>query len=320
MNHMNAAHYACENNNSRVLKSLSDAGISFDMRTKEGYTPLHYCVKSRCVDGVKLIVDKHPNTLNIQDNSGKTALNLSASIGLEYMVEYLMQYVDYNIPDEIGMTPLHTAAMRGYRGVVKAILDSDPLNAVNCDALDMFGRTPMYLAASNGSVSVVKLMKVYGCSTVITSGSDGTIAVDVSLTGGYKYTSKYLFKVAEGIKDLTNIFNIKHLIDVNTKDAIGDTPLHKAALSGYNYTFISGSKYEGNYYEQSPLHYASMVGNVDMVKVFIQHLQYISMIDMYNNTPLHFASMNGHEGVVKLLIHNGAIRDYKNIILLWIWL
>eukprot|EP00919_Chromeraceae_sp_WS-2016_P015764 GHVR01037354.1.p1 GENE.GHVR01037354.1~~GHVR01037354.1.p1 ORF type:complete len:225 (-),score=33.20 GHVR01037354.1:47-721(-) len=197
------------------------------------------------------------------------------------------------------MTPLHTAAMRGYYGVVKTILESD--KSVYCNAIDMFGRTPMYLAASNGHVGVVMLMGKFECSTVIGSDVDGTSPLDESVSRGFRGTSQYLYKIHSQ----------------NKKDAIGDTLLHKAALSRYNYDFIDTSVYEGNYYKQYPLHYTGLVGNISMAKVLCQLIflfqKDIDLYDKYGNTALHFAAMNGHESVVFLLLKYGANKYSKNI-------
>eukprot|EP01125_Pyxidicula_operculata_P005972 TRINITY_DN2088_c0_g1_i3.p1 TRINITY_DN2088_c0_g1~~TRINITY_DN2088_c0_g1_i3.p1 ORF type:complete len:401 (+),score=69.02 TRINITY_DN2088_c0_g1_i3:528-1730(+) len=55
----------------------------------------------------------------------------------------------------------------------------------------------------------------------------------------------------------------------------------------------------------TPLHYASMNGDIDMVKFLLSKNASI-LPDSHGETPLHLASLNGHQEVVQLLIQIGA--------------
>ncbi|XP_021712114.1 uncharacterized protein LOC5564954 isoform X2 [Aedes aegypti] len=59
----------------------------------------------------------------------------------------------------------------------------------------------------------------------------------------------------------------------------------------------------------TPLHYASRNGNLEMVKLLIDNRANVDTTQNEGWTPLHYASQNGHIDVVKLLIDNRANVD-----------
>ena len=58
--------------------------------------------------------------------------------------------------------------------------------------------------------------------------------------------------------------------------------------------------------QQSPLHIAARLGNVDNVVLLLQHgaLPDSTTQDLY--TPLHIAAKEGHEEVAQVLLEHGA--------------
>lgn len=56
--------------------------------------------------------------------------------------------------------------------------------------------------------------------------------------------------------------------------------------------------------------WASHTGEVDIVKVFIDHGANIEITDLEGNTPLILSVINGHTEVVKFLLSKGANREH----------
>ena len=65
-------------------------------------------------------------------------------------------------------------------------------------------------------------------------------------------------------------------------------------------------------FNQTPLHWASAEGHVDMVKLLIKHGADVNLSDLYGFTPLHCAALEGRSSVARVLIDNGANVDAKN--------
>jgi ankyrin repeat protein len=60
--------------------------------------------------------------------------------------------------DDLGVTPLHTAAFWGHRDVVKSLL----AHGAEANAKDKQGRTPLHWAVSQGHKEVAELLRQHG--------------------------------------------------------------------------------------------------------------------------------------------------------------
>lgn len=68
--------------------------------------------------------------------------------------------VDVDSPDSRGQTPLHVAALRGHKNVVRALLSI----GARVDACCQFKWTPLHLAALAGHVDVIRLLHSAGAN------------------------------------------------------------------------------------------------------------------------------------------------------------
>ncbi|KAE9556621.1 hypothetical protein FO519_000027 [Halicephalobus sp. NKZ332] len=63
----------------------------------------------------------------------------------------------------------------------------------------------------------------------------------------------------------------------------------------------------------TPLHYACMAGNIEMVKLLIEHEANVNAVQKTTHaTPLHFACQSGNEKIVKFLLDKGAVPHIKD--------
>ena len=100
----------------------------------------------------------------------------------------------------------------------------------------------------------------------------------------------------------------------------GNTPLHFAAISS-NVEVVSALLSKGglpstmNMYGTSALHQAVEKADVDVVEVMIEceHVN-INLANVYGYTPLHLAAIEGNVRMTELLVSKGANKKAKNTV------
>lgn len=103
-------------------------------------------------------------------------------------------------------------------------------------------------------------------------------------------------------------------IDVNQRNNSKESALMIAA---YKNNFVAtqhllDKKAEVNNTGWTALHYAAMTGNVDLVRVLLDHHAFVDAESPGKITPLMMAARAGHVEVVKLLLEEGAIVTLRN--------
>ncbi|RFU31833.1 hypothetical protein B7463_g4512, partial [Scytalidium lignicola] len=106
----------------------------------------------------------------------------------------------------------------------------------------------------------------------------------------------------------------KGKVDVDSKDAYGETPLSYASGQGHEAVvkfLLEIDKVNVNskdIYGQMPLLYAVKNGHEAVVKLLLKTGKVnVNSKDTYGQTPLLYATKNGHEAIVKLLLKTGKV-------------
>jgi cytohesin len=106
---------------------------------------------------------------------------------------------------------------------------------------------------------------------------------------------------------------------INTKDALGRTPLHLAALSqsvdSVKELLENGAEIDNcDEMKETPLHGAVVKcrQSTDVVKLLIFKGANVNAKDQFGQTPLHIAAFNENSKLAILLIHSGADLSIKN--------
>ena len=113
--------------------------------------------------------------------------------------------------DKVENTPLHLAAVRGHKDVMKFLVASK----ADVNAKNISGKTPLYSVALSGHKDMVELL-LANKADVNVKDMDGNTPLN--------------YVALSGRKDIVELL-LANKADVNTKDNKGQTPLHKAVFS-----------------------------------------------------------------------------------------
>jgi len=106
--------------------------------------------------------------------------------------------------------------------------------------------------------------------------------------------------------------------DVNAKDDVGMTPLHRATYQGYKeiaeLLIAKGADVnaKGGVNGGTPLHWAAEEGHKETAELLIVKGADVNAKNRGGGTPLHHAARKGHKEIVELLLAKGANVNAKN--------
>lgn len=122
-------------------------------------TPLHSVISNeRPESAIALISIYIKRNLNFEkpDKDGKTVLHLACMVGLDDVVNHLIQAgANVHAVDDAGRTPLHYAALRGKENIARTLLKAN----AKLDAQDNQNNTPLHLCYS-GEQSLRELFQM----------------------------------------------------------------------------------------------------------------------------------------------------------------
>jgi len=115
-----------------------------------------------------------------------------------------------------------------------------------------------------------------------------------------------------GFSGLARHLIMMHAADVNAKCAKhGLSPLHVASMFGqvdFSRVLLEcGANVNAHArYDWTPLHFVSTEGYIRVAQLLLEHKAISNTRNNVNDTPLHLASRRGHLEIVQLLLHHGA--------------
>lgn len=266
-----------------IVKLLLEQGAVVDSKNSEGWTPLMDASSNGHLEVVKLLLDNGADP-TASNTEGWAPLQFACRAGSVPIMEYLLEKgSSIHVADIDDYTPLHAASSGGHPDVVKFLVEK----GASVDACDNYGTTALNFACRNGDFQTVEFLIESGGDP--RSKSNGNYS---PLHGASEYGHPNVVKL------LMKIF-VGHDSDQSPdQDASVSDTHHDEGETGPNIQDILDLQ---DKFGRTPLWYAAMNGNEDVIETLLPHSP-SSSPDRYGTIPLCVAVRNGHEDTVKKLV------------------
>ena len=303
-------HTACEHGHLNMVKTLIECGARVNDEDVDGNTPLHLTVRN---ETVQLLLRDCMSDPSIKNKEGRTPLHIACLCGNWDSVRLLVEHgASVSAEDIHRQTPLSLAVLSEHTSIVSALLGE-------------FGCVPndgsLHAACERGNLSMVKTLIEHGAS-VNDKDVNGNTPLSLALLHHHEIlaaelVSEFGCDPNDGVSLHTackhgNLSMVKTLIEqgasVNHGGVDGNTPLHLTArferiktMQAVPRDFKTDPNIT-NKEGRTPLHIACVSGNLDGVKLLINHGACVCTKDIGNNTPLSLAVLNNHSSIVSALL------------------
>ena len=204
------------------------------------------------------LLDRHEIDVNYRDTKGYTGLALAATTTHISIVKILLNYVDVDLPNNIGSTPLIIAAEGGKDEIVMEMLKYNAdWRLQNHD-----GHTAFMKAVIHGHAQVVKVLLAHKALEQIADDS--------------RRTAMHIACSAEETKpDMIDLLH-EQRFELDAKDDRGRTPLHYACRVGNievakTLLALHADIRIKDSFERTPLYVAWQNGHNDLAKLLQSH-------------------------------------------------
>ena len=296
-----ALHEAAQNGHDQIVTFLLDNRYNMKSEIEEGMTPLAVAAFAGQSNVVQVLLDRganplkknsegqtlvsqladlqrensldsHVDTIQVllkagiaiddMDRSGRSALHYAMRMGnLKIAKELLNSDANPNLQDYMHWTPLHTAASKD-KEFSELLLE----NKADVQSRDEDGWTPFHVAAQNGRVDVMEVLWKAAPAVIRRSSKDGRTPLH------------FAGREIESMEWL-----LAHNLEVDAKDAFGETALMTAARSG----------------------------SANVVGLLLSHKADPQLRDNFKKTALHRAAEGGSVSVAQSLLEKDiSIIDY----------
>ena len=285
-----------------------------------GDTALAYAADKGFKSIAEMLIDKGAN-VNLANADGETPLHRACAAGNTSTAELLIVHkADVNAQTLHAETPLHDAVMNQQMEAARLLVEHGAeVNVQIADGSDMTGRTPLHFAVANGQNQMIQFLLEHGANPNLTA----TCLDAPTGVGGTKYEGfpALLLAVVRHEPETAELL-LKFKADVNQADDKGYTPLMQAVYRQYpefiELLLAHGAKTElRNTQDQTPLFAAVFFGQTKLAGLLLKGGADVNAVCRFGGgTALFQATERGEVETIRLLLdHHAAVNlldDYGN--------
>lgn len=276
-----ALHLACIKRNEEVVKLLIDRHANLDIQSVDGETPLMSAIWESDVAIAKMLIDNKADHKKRSNNY--SALTLASYCPkTDEIVRYLLEKgSDVNEIDPDGWAPIHTASWlwsEANLAVINLLIE----RGANLEAQNPSERTPLHLAIDEGDQEIIRLI-IQKSKNVEIPDDQGLTALHVATLRQNEEAMKLLINKPARLdaKDKEGCTALHHAIRNEKSDASSCKSIVTLLLNGYApINAVNANK-------ETPLHWATIYGGLDIVQLILQRNPNVDAIDHLNETALH---------------------------------
>ncbi|XHG08935.1 hypothetical protein AWENTII_012020 [Aspergillus wentii] len=306
--------------------TMNDLGND-ESQPYHGRTPLLLALKHGYTAVAEVLLAYDKVKLHMVDPSGRTAMHLAASHGLERIVTMLLaRGCDINAQDRKEDTPLHSAVKAGHVQMTDFIL--------NCPNVKWrqqgISGGPFHVAVMNGHTQLVQMLLSRGMADYTTPVHVSHSALFFAVQGGYETTVRllldqghlhqesvdivWLAERREGMMDvLLEAVKKKTLRITHPSYGLGFAARRKSVKAMEILLAHEDINPEQICSKKTPLSIAAENGNLEIMQMLLDTGKVdVNYRDVAGNTPLFYAAKGGREAVDFLLAQEGIIREPVN--------
>lgn len=279
-----ALHLACqEGARTKVVSDLLHFGAEVDCLDGQGCSPLLVACREEYFSLAHFLISckqgqQYPHVVNTADQYGRTPIFYACRADNQKLVQDLLTHGANNVNalDRIsGSTPLHVACCNGNHELVQILLEEADASV---DVVDKTGATPLMGVLAAAGIGEATCLMVAQC--LLEHGAD------INAMNLKKGGERPIHIATRRIRNRNKVAVLKFLCERNAR--VSNVPLELGI---------------------TPLHLASIGGNVEMVRCLLAHHARADEATNAENgkaTALHMAAKNGHTEICQCLIHDGG--------------
>lgn len=219
------------------------------------------------------------------------------SNNIDKLKEYL-EFGDVNVLNERGMSLLHYSVIFNNHEIFDLLLD----NYINVNICDAHGDTALHYCVINNRTGFLKAL-IRNNAIVDVRNNDGQTPL-------YK-------ACALGRENLVELLLEYTSLNLSVKDDKNET-IFMSLIRSRNMNLIRKYNIDEtlintpNYIGETPLHIASKVGDVNVIKFLLENKAFVNAKNKTGETPLFYAVQGLNLEVISLLLKYGAVLDCKS--------